>query len=349
MNGDFAEHVLGVNQVVTLCMGTSVYQVFYLMETEGLTDALQNLNGVRFKVSHDSNKMAMGSGAIRQFASRCFRELVEDEHLLTNGLTVFLNPKSEFWDHDMHLTCFANLILIIKENDGILPYHLSPIMLSMFYQEDPEISKLLQLDEASVEYFLKHNNASLLDSINKDEHLDATLEELGCKTKLEYMILSLDEYAEVNTFKYVTIGDAIPEWTDERYQITNLIDLDEYFSGLFVITPEKILEITTVTCDKCDIEKYFNIDADSKLQTNWKNFVTSLTEKEIRCMLRSWTSDTKVDKPISIEVNFHQDEDIIIQTCFRKVKITYRIFFYPEKLDNLRKTFIDNVDEEMTD
>lgn len=272
---------------------------------------------------HDGDRIAVGDGVSRQFYLKCIDQIIEIGALHREGRFMTVDPSNGFWNDQENIFCLVKLITFILQG-GVLPYHLSPGLLRVIVNQP--------LADFELEFFLDKKDPEILHRICQPGADAIIVEELGFTDRQDYIQYVLDKnFHPSSTAIYhrtVALYSEIAQaFTPTGLQFCpNAISLDERLSGRYEITNDSVYRIMDL------------VNKEYELQ--WKEFIYSLHESELKNMLLTFTNSLSMDHTIKIEVKDIQ-LDLTIQTCMRTVTINRKLFTN-RTLDNLKLSFTGN-------
>lgn len=240
----------------------------------------------------DGNHMAYGIGATKQVYQKVFQNLVEDGIFSIDGYFMDINLKHVFWCDDDNLELLVIFIALMVKTGCLLTYHFHPTLLECIVNREMTI--------AEMEFFVEKIDTELVKNINKmdEQQLQDMGYDKGAISKIyrEKLIQHLNNdliNLQKRFAKHFEMFDAFNKY--------NVIDIDKYFSGVYNITPQQIINITHVF--------------DEEYREIWNNFVNSLCELELRQMLLYFGNSLSLNNNYTIHVSDTMSTDIHVTTC----------------------------------
>lgn len=268
--------------------------------------------------------LAIGDGVARQFYSQCIDEIIGIGAFTLDGPFMNVDPTNDFWEDQDNIYCLVRLIMLILK-DGVLPYHLSPWLLSSIIQKP--------LADYELEFFLDKKDPDMVSKLAAPGANKIITDELGYESKKDYLEFLLDKNHHRSATEIYRKTADLYSRIAQAFEMTGLqhmsetISLDEHLSGRYQITNEAVYRLLNFT--------------ESTLIPLWKEFIYSLSEKDLKNMLLTFTGGLSMNHSILIEVK-NLDIDFNAQICNRKVVLNRQLFTDLTTLKNLIISFTNN-------
>lgn len=261
---------------------------------------IKNAN-ISFHIAN-GGKNATGNGATRQVLDRLFTELQTAHMVKVNHWVYEVDDNDDFWMNQTNIEAVALLIAISTKFTYVFNFHFSPRFLECLAHSAMTPTECTE--------FVRHFDIDVYNSCQPLSFEKFSQLELGYVTKTEYyrnLLYHCTTDSALKIHRAITI--AIEPYTKFPTTVTKI---DNQLSGPYKLVARDVLEICTI-----DDERY---------ATTWRRFINSLSENELRQMLMVFgcTTSTMVEYTISIE--FDMEQDIKIETCFYRAKLSDRLF-----------------------
>ena len=290
-----------------------------------ICDLIRQFKGYNFDFQITHGKYyAMGKGANKQIYNKLCSELIystDNQIMIQFDKHVHfmdINLNNTFWDAEDNIKCFVIFVAMTINAGCVLPFHFVPALLEAIANKKLTLSDL--------EFYME-----LIDpeSLKFAKKIDST----------DFKSLDSDFDTHENFYRSIVIGSITEKQKNIYKSISNYFELfdafnkfdirtvDDTFSGLYLITADMVVPL-------------FHF-MDEEYLPLWKQFVYSLSEKEIRQMLIAFGNTLSLNDSFFVHVEKDYQMDIKIQTCFHKIYINEKLFEKVEYLDGLKCYFND--------
>lgn len=320
------DSLFSLPQTIRLTKENTFYDLFEMIKNN--PDTSFNIELV------DGDDIAVGDGASRQFYLKCFAQIIELGAFVIEGCRADVNPTNGFWEDEDNISCLIELFKLIVK-DGVLPYHLSPCLLSKMIHKP--------LTDLEYEFFVDKKDPQLLSRLSAPGAEEIITEELGYENKRDYYVFLLDKnYHRSSPHRDLTrtIYNKLAQVSMSFDFFDGALNLDEHLSGPYDITPRTVYKMTKLEFP------LWHIENDTHYQNLWKEFIYSLTETELKNMLLTFTNSLSINQQILIRVD-DINQDMKIQTCMKLVTLNKKLFHDLSTLQNLKYLFTndDNISD----
>jgi len=293
--------------------------VFY-PETNNLLNILEYIKiyrGCYFNFENQyRDNFAYGKGATRQVYTHLCNELTDTIMINTHPYFFDINDNCEFWQLDENIESFVVFVAMVIKSGCLLPFHFPPALLEIICHK--------KLNYEELGFFMEKINPIIFESAQKINSMDFKFLDIGFDNHEEFYhahIIGHTDDKKLNIYKAISKHFELFDSFND-YKIS---EIDEKFSGLYTITSDHVIPLISMN--------------NQKYNTQWKKFVRSLSEQELKQMLITFGNTLALNHSYSVNINYNMNTDINIMTCLRTVNINEKLFQNEEHLNNLRQYF----------